>query len=152
MSLQFRKTAQVLAQHGVDSVWSLSTQGDHHREVPAPSRLESNLRPVVYQLEKINLEIEQRKILSEKILTQLKDRIAQLMAVKNDPTALLDYSEGKGFLMDREHVNQLIRETRHQISVEECSCWNDLQKLQWEKRIFEREKMKLEFNLRIIGN
>lgn len=112
--------------------------------------LEANLRLVIYQIEKITLEIEQRKALSEKILAKLKEQLETYYSVRNNPIALLDHSAGQGYLKDREHINQLIRETRHQICMEERSCFNDLQKLQWEKRNLEREKAELEFNLSLI--
>lgn len=114
------------------------------------SALEANLRLVIHQIEKINLEIDQRKTLSEKILAKLKEQLETYYSVRNNPTALLDHSSGQGYLKDREHVNHLIRETKRQSRIEERSCFNDLQKLQWEKRNLERKKAELEFNLSLM--
>lgn len=112
--------------------------------------LQNNIKLIQSQIEKIELEIEQRKTLSEKILAKLNERLETYYAVRNNPSALPDYSPGEGFLKDREHVNELIRLTRKEICIEERTCFNDLQKLQWEKRNLEREKAQLEFNLHLL--
>jgi len=112
--------------------------------------LENNLRLIEHQLVKIEEEIQQRRLLSQRILSKLKEKLEVYLTARNDPTALLNHSPGEGFLKDREHVNQLIRETRHQIAVEEVACWNDIQRLLWEKRRLEREKAQLELNLKLL--
>lgn len=112
--------------------------------------LEANLRLVNHQITIIDQEIEQRKVLSTKILDKLNRQLNLYLEVKNDKIKLADFSPNRGFSEDQEHVRQLIRETQHHIRVEEQTCWVDLKKLNEEKRQLMKEKAQLEFNLQVM--
>jgi len=106
--------------------------------------LENNLRLIELQLEKIHEQIEQRKALSERILAKLQKQLNTYTEIINDPLYRANHAK------DKAELNQLIREAKRQICIEEKACWNDLQKLSWEKRKLEREKAELEFNLKLL--
>jgi hypothetical protein len=114
------------------------------------SALEANLRLVIHHIGRIQEEIKQRKALSRNLLSRLQSQLETYVSAKNDRNALLDHSSGQGYLKDREHVNQLIRETKHHIATEERACFNDLQKLEWERRQLEREQAQLEHNIHLM--
>jgi len=114
------------------------------------SAFQAQIRLLEHQIYKIKQEIHQRQELSTTILQKLKKQLDTYQSAKNNRMKLPDHSAGHGYQEDREHVNQLIRETESLIRQEETSSWNDIQKLQEEKRFLEKEKSQLEFNLSLV--
>jgi uncharacterized protein YukE len=106
--------------------------------------LENNLRLIELQLSRIDQEIEQRKQLSKQILAELKRRLEKYNEIAWHREKRSEYAK------DMEKFNKLVRETQDQLLSEEVSCWSHIQRLLWEKRQLEREKARLELNLKLI--
>ena len=106
--------------------------------------LERQLLLINQQISKIEEEIEERKRLSESLLNRLKNRLETYLEVKNEPLNMKNHAE------DKRQLNKLIENIKNKIAFEEIQCWHDIQKLLWEKRQLEREKMELEMNLKLL--
>lgn len=112
--------------------------------------LENTKSLIEFQLSKVEMEVRDRERLSRRILEKLQKELDDYFTAKSHPIRCYEYATGINPFEDQKRIQELIQKTKHNIRVEEKSCWNDVQKLEWERRQLQRERAQIIFSIHLL--